>query len=108
MEYFKILPLAKRRVISDICYLHKILNSGIDCPYLLSKVNINVPTRANPRHCMYFNITFCRTNNIGLNSPLIRMQRNLNTYGKYADMFTHQLSAFKRQIKNTMLATYRN
>nr|CAH7748267.1 unnamed protein product [Callosobruchus chinensis] len=107
MEYFKILPLAKRRVISDICYLHKILNSGIDCPYLLSKVNINVPTRANPRHCMYFNIPFCRTN-IGLNSPLIRMQRNLNTYGKYADMFTHQLSAFKRQIKNTMLATYRN
>nr|CAH7737981.1 unnamed protein product [Callosobruchus chinensis] len=62
MEYFKILPLAKRRVISDICHLHKILNNGIDCPYLLSKVNINVPIRANPRHCMYFNIPFCRTN----------------------------------------------
>nr|CAH7750145.1 unnamed protein product [Callosobruchus chinensis] len=56
---------------------------------------------------MYLNIPFCRKN-IGLNSPLIRMQRNLNTYGKYADMFTHQLSAFKRRIKNTMLATYRN
>nr|CAH7735320.1 unnamed protein product [Callosobruchus chinensis] len=56
---------------------------------------------------MYFNIPFRRTN-IGLNSPLIRMQRNLNTYGKYADMFTQQLSAFKRRIKNTMLATYRN
>nr|CAH7723615.1 unnamed protein product [Callosobruchus chinensis] len=56
---------------------------------------------------MYFNIPFCRTNT-GLNSPLIRMQRNLNTYGKYSDMFTHQLSAFKRRIKNTMLATYRN
>nr|CAH7718633.1 unnamed protein product [Callosobruchus chinensis] len=38
------------------------MNSGIDCPYLLSKVNINVLIRANPRLCMYFNIPFCRTN----------------------------------------------
>nr|CAH7760135.1 unnamed protein product [Callosobruchus chinensis] len=37
-----------------------------------------------------------------LQESKIRMQRNLNTYGKYADMFTHQLSAFKRKIKNTI------
>nr|CAH7756784.1 unnamed protein product [Callosobruchus chinensis] len=62
MEHLQILPLAKSKVISDKCYLHKILNNGIDCPYLLSKVNINVPIRSNPRQCMYSNIPFCRTN----------------------------------------------
>ncbi|XP_077287764.1 uncharacterized protein LOC143912355 [Arctopsyche grandis] len=41
-----ILPLQHRREIADITYLMKLLSSLIDCPLLLSKIYLKIPSRS--------------------------------------------------------------
>jgi hypothetical protein len=40
-----LIPLVKRRAIADIVYLVNIIKGNVDCPNLLSKISLNVPTR---------------------------------------------------------------
>ena len=35
--------LSNRRIVSDLCFLFKIINGLIDCPELLKKISIKVP-----------------------------------------------------------------
>ena len=37
-ETSPLLSLRQRRILFDLCYLHKLLNNKIDCPYLLEKI----------------------------------------------------------------------
>lgn len=43
LKHFKLMSLENRRVILDHLFLYKIINTHIDCPRLLSQVNLNVP-----------------------------------------------------------------
>lgn len=44
-KQFHILPLSIRREISDTTFLLKIASAQIDCPDLISKIHLNVPSR---------------------------------------------------------------
>ena len=98
---FKIIPLAQKRIISDLCVIYKIINFIIDSPFLLSCLHFKVPGR-DLRHSDLFNIPFCRTN-LGQNTPMIRMQTEFNKYCKNIDVFSTTLNAFKKQLKTHFL-----
>lgn len=100
---FKILSLESGRTVTDLCTLHKILNSQIDSPYLLSQLNLCVPAR-NLRNTNLFHIPYSRTNT-GQHSPLLRIQSLYNTLNSNLnlDIFSTSLMQFKRHIKASFL-----
>lgn len=75
---FKILELEKRRTLSDILTLFKIINNLSSSPNILSRVKINVPVRALRGHDLFW-VPYCRTNYYQ-NAPLVRMVRAANLY----------------------------
>lgn len=60
-KQYKLLPLAKKRIISDLCFTFKIINNIIDSPFLLSRMDFKVPGRE-LRSSELFNIPLRRTN----------------------------------------------
>lgn len=93
LTHFNITTLANRRDAADIVFLHKIINGGIDCPNLLSKLNL-VVHRSSSRlqHRMTFCLDTCNTV-YAKNSPLYRM---CSAYNKIC----HDLDIFDTSTKN--------
>lgn len=98
---FKILSLAERRNISELCTIFKLINHQIDSPLLLSYLNFNVPARE-LRSQELFNIPFRKTN-LGRNTPLIRMQMTCNRYCNDIVMFSATIVQFKTKLKRLFL-----
>lgn len=90
---FKIIRLEDRRTVSDLCMLYKILHSTIDSPYLLSQLNLRIPSRT-IRNTNLFDIPYRRTNT-GQHSPLIRMQNSFNELSSRVDIDIFSLSFLK-------------
>jgi hypothetical protein len=90
LGYFKLQNLEKRREITDLKFLHKLVNNQLDCPLLLSRVFFNTPYKL-PRYSKYtlfFNKLF--KSNLGHFSSLNRMQILYNkvSKGTNVDVFT--------------------
>ena len=98
---FSILTLRHRRILSDLCLIYKIINV-FDSPYLLSKINFNVPERQF-RQVPFFKTPFRRTN-LGANSPLVRAQKTYNDFCHInADIFTVNINRFKNTLRSQLL-----
>lgn len=80
---FHFLPLSKRRDISDIIFLFKIASSNIDCPYLLSKLSLKVPTTTRSKTLLYIPTV---GTNYRQNSYLLRVCNNYNSILKQTDL----------------------
>uniref|UniRef100_A0A6P7FIH9 Uncharacterized protein LOC114328385 n=1 Tax=Diabrotica virgifera virgifera TaxID=50390 RepID=A0A6P7FIH9_DIAVI len=68
--------LSSRRMYADVLFLHKLLNSKINCNDLLSLIDFNVPSRVT-RTSQNFAIKF-HCCNFGRHSPLSRIILNGN------------------------------
>ena len=98
---YRILSLANRRTVADLCILYKLVNSIMDSPYPLSKINFRVPNRC-LRNSDLFSVPYSRTNT-GQHSPLLRMQHAFNLYCSDLDIFSVPLPKFKKYLKNALL-----
>lgn len=95
MRSFKISLLNSRRIVNDLKFLFKLLNSIICCPELLSRVNTHVPARTT-RQIILFSIPQVRTN-YGMNSPMVRILKLANQNSTNLKFWDCTLSSFIRQ-----------
>lgn len=90
--------LSNRRHFQCIIFIYKIICGIIDCPYILSLININVPCRYF-RRIEYFHIPFHRTNYC-MNQPILKSLRELNRISKLYDIdFSYNINEFKRLLE---------
>lgn len=54
LNRFSFSPLRDRHVTSAVKFLYKLLNNNIDCPYLLSEINFNVPRLSVRQHTSFY------------------------------------------------------
>ena len=94
---------SERRMYSDLMLLHKIINYENDCPYLLEKLNIRVPTFFS-RNVEFFYTPFSRVD-ARKNSPLIR---SMDTFNKILEAeicpnidFSTSLKTFRNTLRHT-------
>lgn len=100
LEHFKLGTLELRRTVSDLTFLYKLLNNKIDCLDLLSKININVPSRPprHPRSVLY--VPRYRTN-LGKHSFMSRITHKYNKISGLTtdvDIFSNTLHKYKSLI----------
>ena len=88
--------LEQRRLTYDMCYVFKLINGLIDCPQLVSLVQLNVPSRS-LRRVELFSIPFHSTN-YGMHSPVERTLRVFNTYKDQLTIFGCTPSGFKSRL----------
>ena len=105
LSFFKMLSLKNRRLIQDISFLHKIVNTSPDSN-LLSQISLNVPYHI-PRHPTHkqFHIPYSRTN-IRLHSPILRLCNNYNfTVSKHKelDIFHDTCINLKKKLVKLLL-----
>lgn len=77
LKRFNMMSLKSRRDMLDMTFLYKTLNSMTDCPSLLSKFALKVPSRVPRYPCPLLSIRFCRTK-LGSHSPVPRLSRLYN------------------------------
>lgn len=71
----KLPSLVDRRFHNDLLFLHRLLDSKLDCSYLLGKISFRVPGGTRSRDLFARPVA---TTNYAMNSPLLRMQRYAN------------------------------
>uniref|UniRef100_A0A1Y1MYW8 Reverse transcriptase domain-containing protein n=1 Tax=Photinus pyralis TaxID=7054 RepID=A0A1Y1MYW8_PHOPY len=92
--YLGILTLKQRRNLLTACFGFKLLNGYLNCPDILSTINLNVPQRF-VRSARLLHARQCRTLYFQ-NSPLNRMVDLINSLHLKIDFFGLPLAAFKR------------
>lgn len=97
LKEFNISSLEKRRDILDLTFLHKTLNSDIDCPQLLECFGLRVPRRL-PRAPITPLCPPFRKSVLGANSPVPRLCKLLNSYGNEVDIFADSLYGFRKLL----------
>lgn len=97
-----LLPLVKRREISDITFLLKLASGSIDCPSLLSRISLKVPTR-NLRQNELLHLPTA-SSNYKQNSYLWRASKNFNNINKSGldlDLFNTGVELARRLLNNS-------
>lgn len=98
-HHHHLLPLTLRREAADLTFLHNILNHKIDCSELLSRVKIQLPTRANTRRNYLRLHVDASSTNYGQNSFFNRTCNNFNrNYSEHTDLFMARPNYFKNNI----------
>lgn len=95
-----LLPLSKRRDISDAIFLLKIASNNIDCPYLLSKILLKIPTVTRSKSLLYVPTV---GSNYRQNSYLLRACNNFNNLLRTdsdIDFFCTSVAAARRRLAN--------
>lgn len=99
LAHFKLQNLESRRDVTDLKFLHKLVNGQLDCPLLVSKVKFNIPRKL-PRFSRY--VLFATKpfkSNLGHFSSVNRMQNmyNKSSKGNNIDIFS-KLGTFVKSI----------
>lgn len=89
---FKMMSLEDRRRVSDLCTLHRIVNSTMDSQ-LIEHLKFRVPTRS-VRIPQLFSLPPMR-NNVSQNGPLYRICRLYNDLCSRHDIFSNSIMSFK-------------
>ena len=95
-SHFGLISLVNRRTVSDLLFLHKILNGSLDNPPILGMFALNIP-RADLRNFELFHQPF-RNTNCSFNSPLCRMVRRINKHPEI-DLFDLTYLQTKKKLK---------
>ena len=95
-SFFNIQPLSSRRQISDLVYLHKIINYKVNCTYLVNEITLYTPARImRQKPLFYVKARICARKGSFL--PRVLTIANMN---ERIDVFHFtSLYAFKRQIR---------
>lgn len=100
-----LLPLADRREIADLVYLFKIASGTIDCPSLLSRVSLRVPTRHLRQSELLHLPSVSR--NYKQNAFLWRVSKNFNNLirsGVDVDLFCTSVESVRRLLSNVFFS----
>lgn len=87
--------LEERRRAQDILFLHRLLNSRLDCPELLERVTFRVPSGT---RSMDLFARVAVATNYAQNSPILRIQRYANSVAEDLDFFVSSEATFKRHL----------
>lgn len=101
LSHFNMMSLEERRKRSDLIFLHKLVNSLIDSPPLLSSINFNTVYR--PRRSHNPNLFSLQVfhNNTSFHNPVVRMCRLYNDLVQVQsdiDIFTPNPNVFRRSV----------
>lgn len=96
LSTLNLIPLSNRRVMSSF-FVYKFFNGLLDCPEILSLVNLHSPVR-NLRQFLTFRMNNHRTN-YGSNSCTSRMLYTVNKYSNHVYLFNMLLDAFRRSLR---------
>lgn len=100
LERFNITSLQSRRIMSDLLFLHKILNNNIDCPVIVQLFNFNVPSRLPRKPSALFHVPLYKSN-LGKYSPPARLARTYNDLSSKIsnlDITCNNLPIFKSNL----------
>ena len=102
---FNILSLQNRRHLNDAVFTYRILNYLIDCPDLLSRFNLHVPSRRTRQTHKIFSFPVLTSR---LNSPLSRCMNLLNNLcaNQELDFFNMSLNDFKKRVTEYLLSDH--
>lgn len=96
---FSIEKLRTRRCNADILFIHGVLGSRVDCPYIMSRLHINTPVY-DTRRPAALKQEFHRCN-YGIHSPLSRIIHEVNEAD--VDIFNLPLTSLKRKLQGQSL-----
>ena len=93
--------LRERRLMHDLMFFYTLVNNKLDCIKLVERVGLKVPHNI-PRYPItnLFNAQTSNTN-IGANSPLVRMSREMNSCMKSSpniDIFQISINMYRAQL----------
>lgn len=77
LNRFDFISLQRRRFVIGIKFLHKLLNNAVDCPWLLARINFNVPRPISRYHCSFY-CSRSKTN-LMIKSPINMLCSNFNS-----------------------------
>lgn len=97
LNRYNFTTLERRRIITSLIFLFKLLRGGIDCPDLLNQINFFVP-RLNTRQHLTFLCERARTN-VMVKSPLNFMCSNFNVMCGNCDIFFCSLGELRRIVE---------
>ena len=91
--------IEERRTSNDLIFLYRVINNQSDCPLILEKLNIRVPSYFS-RNNDFFYIPYHRID-ARKNSPIIRSMREFNELTAVCPKvdFSLSLKNFKRTVK---------
>lgn len=98
LSRYNFISLEKRRDESSVLFLHGLLNGKVDCPNLLSQIDIFVP-RLTSR---YNNTFLCKRaqTNIMLKAPINYMCTNANKLSNFCDIFSCSVCELKHRSRS--------
>lgn len=101
IQCYEMDSLRDRRLMHDLTFFFKLLNNKLDCMKLVESVGLKVPYNI-PRHPIInlYHIPTTRTN-IGVNSPLVRLGREMNSVIKSSpdlDIYNVSINIFRAQL----------
>ena len=100
---FNLQPLSLRRKRHDLLFLFNIVNGQIDCPELLSLVNLNIPRGT---RCKSVFVRKFVPTSYALNQGMSRLQRaGAKASSSNVDFFSPSIKSLKREV-NDFLNTH--
>lgn len=104
LNLYNILSLESRRISLITTFLYNICNNKFDCTVLCNKLCYIVPKSCQMRKVCKRKVFYTRkcNNNAGIRAPLRRAVDIYNTYFVNLDIFSTNLSKFKREIFTIM------
>lgn len=103
---FDVLTLNERRILSKCKFIYNLLNSQIDCPYLLNTIDFKVPRLASRSQYPFY--LRRPTKPIGYMAPIYRMCKTINDIFDCSDFdfdtFSLNALAFKHNIISRIIA----
>lgn len=99
MRLLHLQPLETRLDVTDLVFLHNLVNGAIDCSALLAKINLRIPepTRSTDLFVQTFSIT-----NYQKVGPMARVQRWGNFMGTEVDFFVDDLRVYKTKVLSSL------
>ena len=97
---FNLKTLVNRRILADLCFLHKLLGGAINCSVLISKVSFKIyNNNYNTRTRSVFLVPQCNTN-YTIYSPINRLLRlgNIVASNTNLELFGSIYGSFKRAL----------
>lgn len=88
--------LESRRIFFDLSFLYKLFSNKIDCPEILSKINLRIPSH-NSRSMNMFIVEFHRTG-FSFHNATDRIQRTANIYAPFLDLANPSIPHLKRTV----------
>jgi hypothetical protein len=98
LSYLSLEKLVDRRIIFDLVFLYKIVNSKFDCPELIALIDFRIPARSTRSIDLFHCSKHVNTNYLR-NSVVPRLHRVGNEWLTNVDVFLLNLQKYKDIIK---------